>query len=420
MSPVAVHGPQRPLVDGISIGVLTRIFHRDLVDDVLRESGRAGQRIRLLPGRVVVYAVLALCLFCDDAYEEVLRKLVNGLKFLGNWVGDWQVPTSSALSQARTRLGAAPLQILFEQVATPIARPGTTGAWFHQWQVMAVDGVVLDVPETEENLAEFPKPGSGATQAPYPQVRLVGLGECGTHAIVAAEFDAAKHATERVLLTRLLDTFTPGMLVLCDRGFYSYDLWRAAAATGADLLWRIKDEVSLPVLAVQPDGSYRSELLPRKVKGNAATAARRGYQARIPDALRIPIRVIEYTVPDRNGKTEKFKVITSILDHTIASSVELAALYAQRWEFELTLDEIEVHQMSATRLLRSKKPELVRQEIWAMLLVHYAVRSFMREAADDVGDDPDHMSFIRAIRVIRRQVHNQAGFSPSPSGKGDP
>ena len=375
----------------------------------------------MLPGRVVVYAVLALCLFCDDAYEEVMRKLVNGLQFLGNWVSGWQVPTSSALSQARTRLGPEPMQMLFEQVATPIAHPGTIGAWFHRWRVMAVDGVVLDAPDTEQNRHAFPRPASGAAQAPFPQVRLVGLGECGTHAIVAAEFDAAQRATERVLLARLLDTdvFTGDMLVLCDRGFYSYDLRQAAAATGADLLWRIKDEVSLPVLAVLPDGSCHSELLPRTVKSRANRAARRGHRYQVPDDTRIPIRVIEYTIPDRNGKVEKIRLITTILDYTSASSVELAALYAQRWEFELTLDEIEVHQMSATRMLRSRTPELVRQEIWAMLLVHYAVRSFMREAADDIDEDLDRMSFIRAIRVIRRQVSNQAGFSPLSPDEGN-
>lgn len=401
--------------DGISIGVLSRIFHRDLIDDVLRETGRAGHRTRLLPGRVVVYFTLALCLFFDDAYEEVLRKLVNGLKFLGNWRGEWHVPTSSALSQARTRLGAAPLAALFDRVAAPIAQPGTTGAWFHGWRVMAVDGVVFDVPDTPENLTEFAKFGSGLTQSPYPQVRLAGLGECGTHAIVAAEFDSCR-INERTLLRRLYPAFGPDMLVLCDRGFYSYQLWREAAATGAALLWRVKNDLKIPVLQVLPDGSYLSELVPRELKNQF----RRGRLPTIPDQVRHPVRVIEYTITNRDGNAEVIKVMTTILDPDIATAVELAALYQQRWEFELTLDEVEVHQMSASRLLRSKTPELIRQEIWALLLVHYAVRCFIREAADDIGDDVDHLSFIRAIRVIRRQVHNQAGFSPSPPEHRDP
>jgi hypothetical protein len=411
---VSSTGASRRFTDGISIGVLTRIFHRDLVDDVLRETRRTGQRTRLLPGRVVVYFVLALCLFFDDSYEEVMRKLVNGLQFLGNWVGAWQIPTSSAMSQARARLGAAPLAALFDRVAIPIAQPGTTGAWFHGWRIMAVDGVVLDVADTPENLAEFGKSGSGRAESPFPQVRLVGLAECGTHAIVAAEFGSGKLLTERKLLQRLFGAFAAGMLVLCDRGFYSYALWCEAIATGAELLWRIKDEVTLPVLQTLPDGSYLSELVPRRIKYDS-----RRRKTPVPDEVRIRVRIIEYSVVNRDGKVETFKVMTSILDHEVAPAAELAALYQQRWEFELTLDEIEVHQMPASRLLRSRTPELVRQEIWALLLVHYAVRCFMREAADDVGDDVDKLSFIRSIRVIRRQVHNQAGFSPSPPGASD-
>jgi Insertion element 4 transposase N-terminal/Transposase DDE domain len=418
--------PPRRFTDGISIGVLTRIFHRDLVDDVLRETRRTGQRARLLPGRVVVYFVLALCLFADDAYEEVMRKLVNGLKFLGNWTDDWHVPTSSALTQARQRVTAAPLAELFDRVAVPLARPGTIGAWFHGLRVMAVDGVVLDVPDTPDNLAAFAKfgthtstrtkhPAGGPKLGPFPQVRLVGLGECGTHAITAAHFDSSA-VDERTLLARVIPTFQPGMIVLADRGFYSYALWTQAAATGANLLWRIKNDLTLPILALLPDGSYRSELVPRHMKADL----RRGNRRTIPDEVRIPVRVVDYTIPNRDGDPERIRVMTTLLDPDLAPAIEIAALYQQRWEFELTLDEIETHQMPHTRLLRSRTPELVRQEIWALLLAHYATRSFIREAADDIGEDPDRLSFIRAIRVIRRQVENQAGFSPLPTNPRHP
>jgi Insertion element 4 transposase N-terminal/Transposase DDE domain len=400
--------PGRQFVDGVSIGVMTRIFHRDLVDEVLRETRSTEQRSRLLPARVVVYYVLALCLFCDDAYEEVMRKLVNGLRFLGIWSGDWRVPTSSAISQARQRLGEAPLAALFDRVAVPIARPGTRGGWFRGRRVMAVDGVVLDVPETPGNLQEFGKSGSGKSVSPFPQVRMVGLAECGTHAIVAAAFDSWK-TYERELLQRILGTFSEGMLVLADRGFYSYDLWREAAATGADLLWRIKDNVEIPVLQWLPDGSYSSELVPNKMKADL----RRGKRRSVPDEVKIPIRVVEYMVTNREeGAAETIRVITTIMNVAEAPADELAALYHERWEFELTLDEVETHQMAQSKILRSRTPELVRQEIWALLLAHYAVRSFMREAADDLELDVDRLSFTRSINVIRRQVTNQAGFSP--------
>ena len=408
-------GEPRPFRDGINLGVLTRIFHRDLVDDVLSYTRRAGQRDRLLPGRVTVYFVLALCLFYGEAYEEVMRKLVSGLKFLGNWSDSWRVPTSSALTQARARLGEEPLAELFDRVAVPIARPATIGAWFHGLRVMAVDGVIFDVPDTEDNAAAFAKGSNEAGAGPFPQVRLVGLAECGTHAIVGAAFDT-RTVDERALFGQLIDDFEPGTIVLCDRGFYSYELWRQAAGTGAQLLWRLKSDLKIPVLQVLPDGSYLSELVPRIAKNNY----RRGKTRRIPDHLHIPVRVIEYAVTNRDGKTETITVMTTILDHEFASAHELAALYQQRWEFELTLDEIETHQMPDSRLLRSRTPELVRQEIWALLLAHYAVREFMREAADDIGEDVDRLSFIRSIRVIRRQIESPAGFSPSPSEGCDP
>jgi hypothetical protein len=174
------------LTDRIGIGVLTRLIDRDLVDDVLAETRRAEQRSRLLPARAVVYYVLGLCLFFGDAYEEVMGLLVAGLHFTGAWQKDWQVPTTGAISQARQRLGAALLQLLFERVAVPCAQRGTRGAWLGSRRLMAIDGFVLDIPDTKENDEAFGQSGGEKNPAPFPQVRLVGLGECGTHAIVAA------------------------------------------------------------------------------------------------------------------------------------------------------------------------------------------------------------------------------------------
>jgi hypothetical protein len=410
--------PTRRFTDGISIGVLTRLFHRDLIDEILTET-RQGQkkksRTRLLPGRVVVYFVLAMCLFADDAYEEVMRKLVNGLKFLSTWRDDWHIPTTSAISQARQTLGEQPLKTLFERTATPMAHPGTKGAWYHGWRVMAIDGVVLDTQDTNDNTAAFAKKPHGKGESPFPQVRIVGLGECGTHAIVAAAFDSWK-IYERELFQRILPTIEPGMLVLADRGYFSYDLWRLTRETqpDADLVWRITSTVRLPVLEELPDGSYRSELLPKQIKVDL----KRGKPRTVRDGMRIPVRVLEYTITNRGEKPEIIRLITSITDHELAPAAELAVLYHQRWEFELTLDEVETHQMPHTKLLRSKTPDLVRQEIWALLLTHYAVRDLMREAADDLSHhdtlDPDQLSFTRSLNAVRRQVTNQAGYSLLP------
>jgi hypothetical protein len=402
------------LTDRIGVGVLTRLIDRDLVDDVLAGTRRTEQRSRLLPARVVVYYVLGLCLFFGEAYEEVMRLLVAGLLFTGAWQKDWQVPTTGAIAQARQRLGAEPLQLLFERVAVPCAQRGTRGAWLGPRRLMAIDGFVLDIPDTTENAAAFGRSGGEKNPAPFPQVRLVGLGECGTHAIVAARL-AAWRVSERALAGELIADLEPGMLVIADRGFYSFQLWQAAAASGADLLWRMQDGPNLPVVRAFGDGSYESFLLDPKVRGRRATQRHRG-SAKIEEPSGIPVRVIEYEVPNREGKGEIFCLITTIMNPEDATAAELAAAYQERWEFESSLDEIKTHQRGRDGVLRSKSPEMIRQEIWAFLLTHYAVRHLMCEAADQAGKDPDRLSFMRSLRVIRRQVTDQAGFSPRSAG----
>ena len=218
--PAAVSGGR--LTDRISVGVLTRLIDRDLVDEVLAETGRSGQRSRLLPARVVVYYVIALCLFFGDAYEEVMRLLVDGLGFLGHG-GTTGRSRYGGITQARQRLGAEPLRVLFERVAVPCAQRGTKGAWLGSRRLMAIDGFILDVPDTSQNAAAFGRSG-GAKPAPFPQARLAGLGECGTHAIVAARLGPWR-VSERALAEKLSSDFQPGMLVIADRGFYGYRLW---------------------------------------------------------------------------------------------------------------------------------------------------------------------------------------------------
>jgi transposase IS4-like protein/DDE family transposase len=410
-------GTSRPesgrLTDHVTLGVLSSVIHRDVIDDVIREAGKREERSRLLPAHVVVYYVLALNLFFGEAYEEVMRHLVNGLRFLGNWRDNWKIPTTSAISQARTRLGEAPLKLLFERIAVPMARPGTRGAWFHGLRVMAIDGLVLDMPDTPDNDEEFGRSGNEATPGPFPQVRVVALGECGTHAVVDAELGGVTTG-EQTLATALIARFAPGMLVLADRNFYSYQAWQQACESEAALLWRVTATLSLPVLAWLPDGSYRSVLINPKIRGRRReellAAAATG--ADLDPAQATIIRVVEYTIEDRPGSGELFCLITSLLDHEFAPAAELAAAYAQRWEIESSFDEIETHQTGHHRVLRSKTPELVKQEIWSLLLTHYAIRHIMKDAADTAGTDPDDLSFIRSYRAIRRQVTNQAGFSP--------
>lgn len=396
------------LTDRIGIGVLTRLLPRDLVDEVIAEAGRREQRQRLLPARVVVYYVLALCLFFGEGYEEVMRRLAGGLQFMGSWAADWQVPTTGAICQARQRLGAEPLRLLFERVAAPMARPGTPDAWVAGRRLMAIDGFVLEVADTPANEAEFGRSGSGK-YTPFPQVRVVGLGECGTHAIVAAAF-AGFRAPERDLARELFGALEPGMLVLADRGFYSYRMWQQAQATGADLLWRAPATVTLRVVQALPDGSYLSFLPDPVIRQRRAVQIARG--SHVEEQTGIPVRVVEYEVDGHGDSGEIFCLVTTLTDPEEITAVELAAAYRQRWEFETTLDELEIHQRGPARVLRSKSAEMVKQEIWALLLTHYAIRDLICQAAEQAEIDPDRLSFIRSLRVIRRQVTGQAAFSP--------
>ena len=392
------------LTDRIGIGVLTRLLPRDLVDEVIAEAGRREQRRRLLPARVVVYYVLALCLFFGEGYEEVMRRLVGGLQFMNSWSTEWTVPTTGAICQARQRLGAQPLRLLFERVAVPMARPGTPGAWVAGRRLMAIDGFVLEVADTPANEAEFGRSGSGK-YTPFPQVRVVGLGECGTHAIVAAAF-AGFRTPERELAHQLLGALEPGMLAVADRGpdvAAGPGHRRGPAVAGASYGDPARrpgpPRWVLPVIPARPEGAPA----PRRPDRQG------GY---VEEQTGIPVRVVEYEVDGQGDSGEIFCLVTTLTDPEEITAVELAAAYRQRWEFETALDELEIHQRGPARILRSKSAEMVKQEIWALLLAHYAIRDLICQAASQADIDPDRLSFIRSLRVIRRQITDQTAFSP--------
>lgn len=385
------------LSDRIALGVLTRVFPPELVDEVVAECGRVEQRSRLLPARVVVYFVLAMCLFSGQGYEEVARLLTQGLERVRQWEKPWRVPTTAAIGRARRRLGPEPLRVLFDRVCLPVAVPETAGAWYRQWRLVAVDGTVFDVPDTDANGEFFGRPGSGRGQqrSAYPQVRVAALVECGTHAVFAAA-SGPLSVHEQQLIPALLGRLEPGMLMMADRGITGFELWRAASATGADLLWRVRKNIVLPVLEAFGDGSYLSEIVAS------------GDRARCDP---VTVRVVEYTLGRDHGETV-YRLMTTICDPHAAPAPDLAALYHQRWEIENTLDEIKTHQGGHHLVLRSQYPDGVEQEIYGFLLVHYALRDLIHGAAHQAGLDPDRISFTRTLRVARRHVTGQAALSP--------
>jgi hypothetical protein len=392
----------RRLSDMVSVGVLTRVFPPGLVDEVIAASGRTEQRNRSLPARVMAYFSVGMALYSEGSYEDVLGQLTDGLAWASGWSdpgavpgsAGYRLPSKSAIFQARARLGSEPLIGLFEAVARPIATDTTPGAWLAGRRLVAVDGTCLDVADTSENAAHFGRPGvNKGEKAAFPQARVLALAECGTHAIFAARTGTYRES-EATLAGRLLDAFAPGMLVLADRGFFSYVLWRKAIATGADLLWRIRTDKSGPKpthLRDLDDGSWLAHL-----RGLTPAAARREEP--------MLVRVIDYTLDDGRDNPTVYRLFTTLTDPEQVSAAELAAAYAQRWEIENTFDELKTHQRGPRIVLRSKSPELVLQEIWGHLCCHYAIRSLMNDAARHGGHDPDRVSFTAALRIIRRSV----------------
>lgn len=392
------------LTDHMSLGVLSAQFPVELVEQVLFTTERLSERERDLPAHVMVYYVIALALYAEVSTREVLRCVVESARWLGDPIAT-TMPSKSGISQARTRLGAAPLEALYREVAAPIAVAGTPGAWYRGWRVMSLDGTTLDVGDTAANVRAFGRPvssrGVNATGA-FPQVRLVGLLENGTHAICGAEFGPYP-TSEVTLAAAVVPRLTGQMLCLADRGLLGFDLWRAATATGAALLWRAGATFTLPLLERFPDGSYRSEL-----RWNSFCTS--------PDRAPIPVRVIEYTLPEVAEADGSYRLVTTILDPARAPADELATLYHERWEMETAFDELKTHLRGAQRVLRSKTPELVQQEAWGFLLAHFAVRALMHEAALGAlprARDPDTLSFTHALHVTRRTLPHIAGIPPS-------
>lgn len=392
----------RRLSDLVSVGVLTRVFPPGLVDEVIAQAGRTEQRHRSLPARVMAYFSIGMALYSEGSYEDVLAQLTDGLSWASGWQQEYAPPSKSAIFQARARLGSAPLAALFERVAKPLGTDTTAGVWFAGRRLVAIDGCCLDVADTPVNAEFFGRPGvNKGEQAAFPQARVVALAECGTHAIFAATVGTYTQS-EGALTEHLIGRLGPGMLVLADRGFFSYALWRKAIGTGADLLWRARTDPSGPKpthLQDLEDGSWVAHL-----RGQTPAAERRQEP--------MLVRVIDYTIEDGRENPTSYRLFTTLLDPTEAPAADLAAAYTQRWEIELAFDELKTHQRGPRTVLRSKSPDLVLQEIWGHLCCHYAIRSLMTEAALHAGHDPDRVSFVAALRITRATIAQPGAFPP--------
>lgn len=387
------------ITDYISLGVMGKVFPMEKVKKVLDQTGKTSQRQRDLPAHVVVYYVIALALYMQVSYREVLRCLLEGLQWLAAPGTTLRVAGKSGISQARTRLGAAPIEALHDAVVKPIAGKRTKGAFYKGWRLVSLDGSTMDVADTRENEAAFGRPGASRGKSAYPQLRFVSLVENGTHVLFGTRM--ADFATGEITLAKeVIGNLKAGFLCLADRGFFGFGLWEQARTTGAALLWRVKKNMLLPCEERLRDGSYLSRIYPSPRDRRKDTAA-------------VRVRVVEYTLQGVPGAEEVYRLITTILNAEKAPADELAALYHERWEIENALDELKTHLRGRNIVLRSKTPQLVQQEFHGLMMAHFAIRGLMHEAALKADIDPDEVSFVHTVRVVRRKLPAFPAFSPS-------
>jgi hypothetical protein len=387
------------ITDYISLGVVAKTFPMSKIHAVLAATNKASIRERDLPAHVVVYYVIALALYMQSSYREVLRCLLEGVQWLLDPSATVKVAGKSGISQARTRLGWEPMRQLHDEVVKPIAVRTTRGAWYHEWRLVSLDGSTLDVADEAANEQAFGRPGASRGSSAYPQIRFVSLVENGTHVLFGSQM--AGYGTSEIALSKaVLGNLRAGMLCMVDRNFFGFELWSQALETGADQLWRIKKNLRLPCEERLPDGSYLSSIYPSERDRRRKTNG-------------VQVRVIEYCLQGVADAEPIYRLVTSILDHTKTPAAELAALYHERWEIESALDELKTHLRGARIVLRSKTPDLVRQEFYGLLMAHFAIRGLMHEAALKADEDPDRLSFLHAVRVVRRKIARFAAIPPS-------
>jgi Insertion element 4 transposase N-terminal/Transposase DDE domain len=388
------------ITDHISLGVIARTFPVTKVRAVLTATKKTSVRERDLPAHVVIYYVIALALYMQSSYREVLRCLLEGVQWLLEPSASSKVAGNSGISQARTRLGWEPLRQLHDEIVKPIAVKATKGAWYRGWRLVSLDGSTLDVADEKNNDEAFGRPGASRGASAYPQIRFVSLAEIGTHVLFGTQM--AGYTTSEIALSRtVLPRLERGMLCLADRNFFGFPLWKQAAATGADLLWRVKKNMRLVCEKRLPDGSYLSRIF----------ASERDWRHKTNG---VAVRVIDYRLDGVVDAEPVYRLVTTILDHEKAPATELAALYHERWEIETAFDELKTHLRGARIVLRSKTPDLVRQEFYGLLMAHFAVRGLMHDAALKADEDPDRLSFLHAVRIVRRKLPLYGVIPPSP------
>jgi len=386
------------LADYLTLGYLAMNCPVDRVRAVLAANSAGSQRRRGLPHEVLVYFVMAMNLYATVAYEEVLRCVIEGLRQLWGDAVKEAVVSKVAITAARQRVGVEPLKQLYVEQVKPIGPEGMAGVWYRGYRLMAIDGSTLEVPDETANGERFGYPGASRGETAFPQLRFVGLAECGTHVLLNA-VAGGYHDSELKLAQSVIPHVDPTMLLMADRNFFGYAFWKTCLETGGKFLFRVKSNLRLPREQELPDGSSLSTIYPndkeRRKRRNGMV-----------------VRVIEYSLDGITHAEPVYRLATNWLDPEAAPAAELAALYHSRWKIETTLDEVKVHLLDGRTTLRSKTPDLVLQEFYALMITHAAIRRMMVEAAGVTGQAAEDLSYVHAIRVLKRRLPAAVAIPP--------
>jgi len=387
----------------LNFAALARALPRNVVEEELAKAGRKEKRVRDLPAHVMIYYTVCMCVYANVGVCEVLDWL---LLEAGNLLG-WEnvaTATSGGISSARRRLGKDVMEALYRRVAVPLATPAMTEAWHAGLRLTALDGSTLDLQDTAENAKTFGYASNAEGDGAFPKLRFAVLSELGTHALLGARM--GPYATGEITLARdiIRNDLRPGMLCLADRLYYGHEIWKEAAATGAQLLWRARADLIFSERRVLPDGSFLATVYPDSKSRKAKTGGH-------------DLRVIQYRLTGEGAPDETYTLLTTLLDPAAHPAETLAALYPQRWDIEVAYDEFKTHLRGRRVVFRSKTPDLVAQEFYGFLLAHYCVRGLMCEAALAHGVPPVRLSFTHSVEVLKRHLTAfKAGFSPSWDG----
>lgn len=387
---LAVLPPGSRVTDYISLGVIARTFPPEQIREVLKATGRASVRQRALPAHLMMYFVIALALYMRSSAREVLRCLLEGLKWMALRDGKIRVAGDAGISLARSRLGYEPVQRLHDEVVGPVATPSTRGAWYRQWRTVSLDGSTLDVADVAANEETFGRPAASRGRSAFPQLRFVSLVEGGTHVLFGTRMGPYGES-ELALSRKVVGNLREDMLCFADRNFFGYKMWNLAASSGAELVWRLKRNQILPCERLLRDGSYLSTVYASQRN------RRQGFGG-------VPVRVVESYLEGAEGAEPLYRLVTSVLDPERAPARDLATLYHDRWEIETAFDELKTYLRGQRIVLRSKKPDLVRQEFYGLLLAHFAIRNLMHEAALQADFDPGGPSVPHGVRLVRRKL----------------